>query len=48
MDVNQAEASLAHAETPVARLARSARVNFFGFIAHQSRLERARKIIKIF
>jgi len=48
MDVNQAETSLAHAETPVARLARGARVSFFGFMAHQSRLDRAHKIIKIF
>jgi hypothetical protein len=48
MDVNQAETSLAHAETPVARLAHGARVSFFGFMAHQSGLDRAHKIIKIF
>jgi len=48
VDVNQAESSLAHAETPVARLARGARVSFFGFMAHQSGLDHAHKIIKIF
>jgi hypothetical protein len=48
MDVNRAETSLAHAETSVARLARGARVSFFGSMAHQSGLDRAHKIIKIF
>jgi hypothetical protein len=48
MHVNRAETPLAHAETQVARLARRARVNFFGFMAHQSGLYRAHKIIKFF
>jgi hypothetical protein len=48
MDVNRAETSLAHAETQLARLARHARVNFSRFMAHQSGLDRAHKIIKIF